>query len=475
MPRPLLSRIRPVIAQRIDAQGRAHVDMRAVLALALPLMANAAVQIVLNLTDMWFIGRISTAALAGVGAVHWPVLVVLMVLGGASLAVQTIVSQAHGAKRYLRASQATWTALWATVCVAPLFIAAGASGNVLLNPFGLDPHIQSLAVEFWLPRVAGASLGAAAYALFGFFNGIGQPRTTVLITACMAISNAVLNQVFVFELDWGVAGSAWATTLAQGIGLAIATAIFLGPRIRAAFRSHLTWRPRKRPLWKQFKLGFPMGLLPAADTVAFAMFQMMQVRLSTTDGATTQLAMGLASVAYMPGFGIALAGTTLVGQSIGAGDKDWAMKLGTRAVTMAALYMGGIGALLALAGPWILPLFTTAHDADSAAVIALGTRVLWLAAAYQLFDGLNLGSGMALRGAGDAAVPALLVLALSWLLFLPLAHAFTFAPGEGWVDFLPQLGWGSLGGWSALVLYMLALGSVLWLRWRSGVWRRIRI
>jgi MATE family multidrug resistance protein len=199
------------------------------------------------------------------------------------------------------------------------------------------------------------------------------------------------------------------------------------------------------------------------------------VRLSTTDGATTQLAMGLASVAYMPGFGIALAGTTLVGQSIGAGDRDWAMKLGTRAVTMAALYMGGIGALLALAGPWILPLFTSAHDADSAAVIALGTRVLWLAAAYQLFDGLNLGSGMALRGAGDAAVPALLVLALSWLLFLPLAHAFTFGPGEGWVDFLPQLGWGSLGGWSALVLYMLALGSMLWLRWRSGGWRRIRI
>src|SRR5215470_4179635 len=68
-------------AQRLDAQGHAHVDQRAVLALALPLMANSAVQIILNLTDMWFMGRISTRALAAVGAVQWLVIVVVLVLG----------------------------------------------------------------------------------------------------------------------------------------------------------------------------------------------------------------------------------------------------------------------------------------------------------------------------------------------------------------------------------------------------------
>src|SRR5213082_4152536 len=80
-------------AQRIDAAGRSHVDQRAVLALALPLMANSAVQIVLNLTDMWFIGHISTKALAAVGAVQWLVLVVVLVLGGVVAAVQTVVAQ----------------------------------------------------------------------------------------------------------------------------------------------------------------------------------------------------------------------------------------------------------------------------------------------------------------------------------------------------------------------------------------------
>ena len=84
-------------ARRIDAAGREHVDQRAVLALALPLMANSAVQIVLNLTDMWFIGHISTKALAAVGAVQWLVLVVVLVLGGVVAAVQTVVAQSQGA------------------------------------------------------------------------------------------------------------------------------------------------------------------------------------------------------------------------------------------------------------------------------------------------------------------------------------------------------------------------------------------
>jgi len=76
-----LSRAQQLPAQRLDAAGRAHVDQRAVIALALPLMANSAVQIVLNLTDMWFMGRISTKALAAVGAVQWLVIVAVLVLG----------------------------------------------------------------------------------------------------------------------------------------------------------------------------------------------------------------------------------------------------------------------------------------------------------------------------------------------------------------------------------------------------------
>ena len=58
-----------------------------------------------------------------------------------------------------------------------------------------------------------------------------------------------------------------------------------------------------------------------------------------------------------------------------------------------------------------------------------------------------------------ASVPAALVLPLSMLLFVPLAHALTFAPGQGWVHFLPQFGYGAVGGWVAVLIYVMVLGS----------------
>ena len=218
-----------------------------------------------------------------------------------------------------------------------------------------------------------------------------------------------------------------------------------------------------------------MGLSPAADLLGFAIFQMMQTRLGTAGGAATQMVVILTSLAYMPGFGIASAGTTLVGQSIGAGALDWAQRVGNRVIVLAALYMGGIGVLIALGGRWILPFFTGAHDADATAAATLGVQLLWLAAGYQFFDGLNLGSSLCLRGAGDVRVPAALVLVVSLLLFVPLAHSLTFAPGAGWVHFLPQFGWGAFGGWVAVLIYVMVLGSTLFLRWRSRAWQAIRI
>jgi multidrug resistance protein, MATE family len=151
----------PPPAQRINSQGTAVVDWRAVVLLAAPLIANSAIQAVLNLTDTWFIGRLSTEAVAAMAAVHWLVIAVVMFLGGIGLAVQTVVAQAFGGRRYRRASQAVWLALWAIGMTVPLYILTGWFGPSILAPFELDPAVQQLAAEFWFPRVAGSSWRAA--------------------------------------------------------------------------------------------------------------------------------------------------------------------------------------------------------------------------------------------------------------------------------------------------------------------------
>jgi MATE family multidrug resistance protein len=460
---------------RLSASGRPQLEPKAVAALAFPFMLNSAVQAVLNATDTWFIGRLSPAATSAIGAVYWPILVCVLLFGGVALTVQTLVAQAYGGHRYTRASQATWTALWASLFTAPLFVVLGMTGSWLFAPFGIAPDTLRLALEYWFPRMLGAPFGIALWSLLGFFNGIGRPAITLWVTVGVAVANALLNQLFMFEFGMGVAGSGWATNAAQMIGVATAAFLFLSRATHPRYRVRLTTRLHGRALLRQLQLGFPMGLLIAADILGFALFQLMQVRLGTVDGASTQIVMMLTSFCYMPAVGIAMAGTTLVGQAIGAHRRDWAFKIGNGIIAMAVLYMGAIGVLLAAAGPWVLPFFINGSDPEAPAVASRACVLLWIAAGYQLFDGFNISSSACLRGAGDVRLPAVMVLALSWLLFVPLAHSLSFAPGAGWVAWLPQFGLGALGGWFAALAYVCCLGVVLFLRWWSRAWARIAL
>jgi len=461
--------------QVLSSGGRPRLDYWAVLGLAFPFMVNSAQQAVLNATDTWFIGRVSPAATAAIGAVYWPVLVFALLFGGVGLAVQTLAAQAYGAHRYARASQAAWTALWAALFTVPIFALLALTGKQIFRPFGIPGDVLHLALAYWFPRMLGGPLGVALTAILGFFNGIGRPTVTLRIAVSVSAINAVFNQLFMFNLGMGVAGSAWATNAAQLLGVAAALIWFLGKATRTRYRSRLTARLHVGTLWRQVKLGFPMGLLIAADILGFALFQLMQVRLGTVDGASTQIVMMLTSFCYMPAVGVAMAGTTLVGQAIGAHRRDWAYKVGNGIIGIAVLYMGAIGVLLAAAGPWFLPFFTNGANPEAAQVVTRASSLLWIAAGYQLFDGLNIGSSACLRGAGDVRLPSIMVLALSWLLFVPLAHSLSFARGQGWVDWLPQFGWGAVGGWFAALIYICCLGVMLFLRWYSRTWQRISL
>ena len=128
-------------------------------------MLNSGLQVVISLTDTWFVGHISTTAMAGLAAIYWVVLFFVMVFGGIGLAVQTIVAQAEGSRRRWRAGHATWVALWGALLTVPLFAAARWYWAArCCAPFGLDADVQRQALEFWWPRMLGAPIGVALWA-----------------------------------------------------------------------------------------------------------------------------------------------------------------------------------------------------------------------------------------------------------------------------------------------------------------------
>ena len=446
-------------------------DTRAILALALPLFLNSSIQAVLNLTDTWFIGRISATAVAASASIHWLILGFLLLFGGVSMGVQTFAAQAYGAGRLRRAGRAVWNGVWASLLAWPVFLALGLLGPAALAQFAFEPEITRLAGEYWVPRMAGGGLALLLWAPMSFFYGTGQIRTAVIVNLTVAVVNALLNELLMFRMGLGIAGAAWATNAALLTGFLIAMGIAVrSPAARRRYATHLTWRPRWRPILATVLFGLPIGVTIAFDLLGLAVFQLMMTRLGVVDAAATQIVMMLTSLSFMPAVGLGMAGTTLVGQSIGAGQPQWAWKLGNRVTVMAIVHMGTVGVLLGLLGPWLAPLFVTGSDPDAAAVVALTVKLLWIAACYQLFDGLQLGTGFCLRGAGDTRFPALLLLVLSWGMFLPLAHVLTFEQGAGPIAALPGLGLGSAGGWWASVAYIVALGFALSGRWASRRW-----
>ncbi|MEZ5459188.1 MAG: MATE family efflux transporter [Steroidobacteraceae bacterium] len=303
----------------------------------------------------------------------------------------------------------------------------------------------------------------------------GATRITLWIAGLTTVANVPANEWLIFGAGLGMEGAAWGTNLAQFAGLVVAIGCLLSRRFAAPYRTRLTWRPDGRLILRMLRVGAPVGVMYGADVLGVALFQLMIARVGSADAAATQIVMMLTSLAYLPTLGLATAGTTLVGQCIGAGARDWAERLGTAVILMCSLLMFCIAVGFLVAGPWLMPVFLASADESATRTLAIAAIVIWPAAVYQAFDGLYFGSSFCLRAAGDTLVPAATALLASWGLFIPLAHVLIFAPGQGWVDGLPQFGLGALGGWLALMAYAVLLGSSMFVRWRSGRWRRLRL
>lgn len=460
----------PAVLYQTD--GTRRVDYRAVVAIAWPLFVQFGVQAFLNVIDTWFVGRLGAGAVAGMNAVNFSSFTVLLLFGGSGIAVQTIVAQRFGEGRRARAGQAAWHGVYSGVLLAPLAVGVALAGPAIFNFFALPPDVVQAASDYWLPRMAAGGLVVVYFSLSNFFNGVGSTRVSLMGAVVAALFNVLLNWLFILRLGWGMYGAGLATSLAVAVGVLFYFGVFFSRRFRTEFATASMWRPKLLVLKAVFALGLPIGVHSMFDVGAFAAFQLMVGKLGEVPGAATQIAMILTSLGFLPVAGLNFAAATLVGQSIGAGDKEWAAKVGSACIRIAFIYMAFWAVLFATAGGPLSSIFVEGSDASAPAVIELSATLLLIAAGYQLFDALNLGTLGCLRGAGDVMVPTAALLVLAWCLFVPLSHVLIFEPGQGWVDFLPQYGLGAKGGWIAALVHITLLGSFLFLRWKSGAWKK---
>ena len=197
--------------------------------------------------------------------------------------MQTFVAQAYGSRRGARASRALWNALWASLALMPLFLALRvSSGRWLLHPFGLDPHVEALALEYWMPRMGGAFIGSMGWAAMGFFNGISAVRFTMAVVVTTTIANAIFNQLFIFELGMGMKrvrlGHERRAGHRRRAGAWCCSCAARSAR-RYRVETHVA-AATGRVIRAQLMVGLPIGVMYGADVLGLALSQMMIAQTS---------------------------------------------------------------------------------------------------------------------------------------------------------------------------------------------------
>jgi MATE family multidrug resistance protein len=272
------------------------------------------------------------------------------------------------------------------------------------------------------------------------------------------LANIVLDYLLIFGHfgfpRLGVAGAAWATVASSVLHGLIMLAIFLRRGRRAGHLPEVVVKPVLRDMIRLLRVGTPVGMQWVLDMGSWTAFTTIVAGLGEVQAAANQVAISILHISFMPGYGISIAATTLVGQYLGAGNPRAAVRSAHHALRLAVVFMGAMGAGFLLGRGALIRSFN-----PDPAVIAVGAQLLVIAAVFQVFDAVNLVLSGVLRGAGDTRFPMLVTIVMAWLVFLPSAWFMTI-----------RLGWGVLGGWVAVIFWSVGLALLLGWRFRRRRW-----
>ena len=425
--------------------------------LAAPIIGLNLAYALLGTTDTLFMGRIGKESVGAVGLGSLVYFTAFLLLRGTVNGIVPFASQAFGAGdlaaggRFLR--DHLWLALFLSAAVPVYFLIF----DPVIRATGASEPVFRAALEFARIRTLEIPFALASTALLGFLVSQGDSRTPMLITWGMVILNICLNVVLVFGYlgfpAMGLRGSAIGTVASIALGSGAAALIVLSRANRRKYAITFAL-PKIAELTRLLRVGLPLGFLEFIEVAAFTAFLAITARLGTNELAASQIANQISSLAFMPGFGLSTAASSLVGRFIGARELDFARRTGYAGTWLCMAWMGVVGI-----GFWVLsePLMR-AFTADPD-LIRLGSSLLRLMAFYQLFDAANIVFRGSLIGAGDTRFTALMTLLLAWTVMVGGGYALAFV-----------FHLGLIGAWLGPFVYLAIMAVIYWQRWRSGVW-----
>ncbi len=449
----------PLTAQSSTQELR--LEFRATFRLALPLVLAEIGWMSMGIVDTIMVGRLPDSAVAigatGLGQSLYHSVAIFG--GGLLLGLDTFVAHAFGREDIDDARHSLINGVFIALLLTPVLMLAVSFWPALMQRFGISLELVGPMRPFLRALNWGTLPLLAYFTLRRYLQAVNvvRPITFALISA--NIVNAAGNWALIYgHLGFsplGITGSGWSTCLARAYMalVLLVTLVYVESKRAAVWRGQM--RIEMARVFDLLRLGAPAATQILLEISAFAAATALCARLGPVPLSGHEIALNCAALTFMVPLGISSAAAVRVGQHLGRGDRPGARRAGWSAILIGCGFMACAGLAFVTFPRYIARIFSPDH-----AVVRVGATLLLVAAAFQLFDGLQTVATGALRGTGDTKTPMLANLVAYWFIGLPLGSLLCF-----------RYGWGAVGVWIGLCLGLMIIGTALLIAWN----RRSRI
>jgi putative MATE family efflux protein len=423
---------------------------RDILRLAVPAFGALVAQPLYVLTDTAIVGHLGTNELAGLALASAVLLTLSSVLIFLAYGTTGIVGRHLGAGDERGAAHHGVQAVWLALVVGVFFAAVfGLGAEQFIGLFKAEPAVAEAAKTYLSISAIGVPAVLAVMAGTGYLRGLQDTRTPLIVALGSALVNLVVELIFVYPLDLGVAGSAWSTVIAEYL----AAAVYVRAILRHAARAGVGPRPDAQALRGSIRGGVHLFLRTLALRGAFLLSTVVAAGMGTVELAAHEIGFQIWSLLALSLDAVAIAGQALVARFLGAGDTRSARGASERMITLAVATGVIFGLLVLIIAKPVASVFS-----DDSVVTDLTAFVLiWVAVSQPIgghvfaIDGILIGAGD-LRYLGRAMWISTAVFAAC------CAAVIGLDLGIGWL-------------WAGLFLFMVARSITLQVRFRSDLWQ----
>jgi len=390
--------------------------------LAIPIMAGMGIQTLYTIIDMIFIGRLGGNAIAAV-AFNMPIFFFVMGLSfGLGNGVTASIARFIGADDKVNADNSAEHAVVIAFLISGVLTSVGLIyGKEILILMGCTQEILPLAWDYLRVSCYGISFGVFS----GFFRSIlageGEMKLPMIVAGLGTVLNTILDPIFIFYLDYGVTGAAWATTISQIIVFCIFIyMLFIKHHTYLRFKLK-DFSPSSFIIYDIIKVGIPVSMSMVVMAIGQLVFNRLLVNYSTNAVAAYQIGGRIDMLVFLPIFGIASALTTMVGMFYGANEINKIKFISRYGVRSSLIITSICSALLYIFAPLVISIFTSDSTIQKISIDYL--RIISL-----LFPFISIGLtiGRILQGLGQG-MPSLIITTIRVIgVAGPLAYYFTF-------------------------------------------------